>query len=270
MPASGGEADIVLVFGGDGTVHRHLSGLVKLALPVLVVAAGSGNDFARALGLGQIRDSILAWKEVRRSGNNMKQIDLGIISPIAGDGQKSPEVAAAPHYFCCVAGVGLDSEVARRANALPRWLRAHGGYVMSLLPAVLRFAPAQMTVSSGMVPGDPAGSRQIQNEKPTTLAAFANTPTYGGGMRIAPNAKLDDGLLDICIVEGMNPFKLFCMFPTVYSGRHLKVHGVNYLQAERIRIESKYPQDVYADGEYVCRTPVEVSVAKAALQVVVP
>ncbi len=71
----------------------------------------------------------------------------------------------------------------------------------------------------------------IRTDQPTLLAAFANTPIYGGGMKIAPRAKLDDGLLDVCVVGGIDPFKLFCLFPTVYAGRHLEVKGVDYFQA---------------------------------------
>jgi diacylglycerol kinase family enzyme len=89
-------------------------------------------------------------------------------------------------------------------------------------------------------------------------------------MKIAPQAKMDDGLLDVCIVGGVGAFKLFCMFPTIYSGRHLKVKEVEYFQAGRVRVETERPVDVYADGEFVCRTPVEVGVERAALKVVVP
>ena len=89
-------------------------------------------------------------------------------------------------------------------------------------------------------------------------------------MKIAPYARIDDGMLDVCVVGGMDPFKLFCMFPTVYFGRHLRISKVEYFRANRLRIETEHPLEVYADGEYVCRTPVELSVARAALRVVVP
>ena len=85
-------------------------------------------------------------------------------------------------------------------------------------------------------------------------------------MKIAPQAKMDDGQLDVCMIGGVDPFKLFCMFPTVYSGRHLNIREVEYFQAGRVRVETEHPLDVYADGEYVCRTPVEVA-ARAALKV---
>ena len=89
-------------------------------------------------------------------------------------------------------------------------------------------------------------------------------------MKIAPKALLDDGLLDICVVKDINKFKLFCLFPTIYFGRHTGMREVEYFQSSRLRIETERPFDVYADGEYVCQTPVEVGVERAALQVIIP
>jgi diacylglycerol kinase family enzyme len=166
-----------------------------------------------------------------------------------------------------VAGVGLDGEVAQRANRLPRWLRGHGGYVLSLAPAIFTFAPLPMRIST------PAGDNPgwtSRTDRPTILAAFANTPLYGSGMKIAPRAKMDDGLLDVCVVGAVDRFRLLRLFPTVYSGNHLNVPEVEYFQAQRVRVETEHPLDVYADGEFVCRTPVEVGVEEAALKVVVP
>src|SRR5438477_2113479 len=79
MPASRDDADVVLLFGGDGTIHRHLGQLVRLGVPVLVVPAGSGNDFARALGLRRVRDSIVAWRKFCGGAGNVRAIDLGVI-----------------------------------------------------------------------------------------------------------------------------------------------------------------------------------------------
>ncbi len=266
MPAASDEADVILLFGGDGTIHRHLSQLVKLGLPVLVVPAGSGNDFARALGLPRTRDSLAAWQSFckRQDQDNLRVIDLGVITPLE-DAGGVPAPREPPRYFCCVAGVGLDGEVSRRATALPRWLRRHGGYALTLVPTILKFAPHLVKISVK----DDSGSWTTGSDQPTILAAFANTPTYGGGMKIAPQAKLDDGLLDVCVIGGMDPFKLFCLFPTVYSGRHLKISEVKYFQASRLRVETKIPLDVYADGEYVCRTPVEVTIQLGAIRVIV-
>jgi len=246
------QADIAVIFGGDGTVHRHLSELVELEIPVLVVPCGSGNDFARALGIKTVRDAITAWCKYETDGSNLRSIDLGVICELGG---KTP----VPHHFCCVAGVGIDGNIAARANRLPSWLRGRGGYALCAPPEFLRFAPLPMKVS---VNGNAAAPR------PTILAAVANSPVFGGGMKIAPQARLDDGKLDLCVVRAMRISKLFCLFPTVYFGRHLGFNEVEYAQTETIRIETEHPFDVYADGEYICKTPVSFSVARAALQVI--
>jgi len=271
MPADADQADIVLLFGGDGTIHRHLSQLVNLGLPVLVVPAGSGNDFARALGLRSVRDSLAAWRRFCAGQDHIRAIDLGVITPTGAAGE-----SAAPHesasnsvlgtrYFCSVAGVGLDSEVARRANGLPRWLRGHGGYALTLLPAIFRFAPLAVKIFTS----DEAGNWMTRSDQPTILAAFANTSTYGGGMKIAPHAQMDDGQLDVCLIGGVHPFKLACMFPTVYFGRHLNIREVEYFKVNRVRVETEISLDIYADGEYVCRTPVEIAVERGALRGIV-
>jgi diacylglycerol kinase (ATP) len=265
MPAAADQADVILLFGGDGTIHRHLSQLVKLGLPVLVVPAGSGNDFARVLGLHRVRDSVAAWQRFCAHRDNVRAIDLGVISPLEVSGD-SPATRDSAPYFCSVAGVGIDCEVARRANELPRWLRGHGGYALTLAPTIFRFAPLPMKLFAL----DDTGRWIPRSDQPTILAAFANTSTYGGGMKIAPHAQMDDGQLDICVIGGIDPFKLACMFPTVYFGRHLSIREVSYFQAPHLRLETETPLDVYADGEFVCRTPVEVTVEPGALKVLTP
>jgi diacylglycerol kinase (ATP) len=276
LPGERDEADIILLFGGDGTIHRHLGQLVRLGLPVLIVPAGSGNDFAHALGFRTVRDSLAAWKKFQSGDNNLRKLDLGFVSPLENAGG-----APAPHYFACVAGVGLDAEVSRRANKIPRWLRGNGGYALTLVPTIFQFAPFRMKVLTradkglGENPANSAGSASdgdwiLHSNQPTLLAAFANAPLYGGGMKIAPQAKMDDGLLDICTVGAVDPFKLFCLFPTVYGGRHLKIREVEYWQAARARIETEHPLDIYADGEFVCETPAEIGVLRDALTIVRP
>jgi len=277
LPASAHDADIILLFGGDGTLHRHLNQLVRLGLPLLIVPAGSGNDFARALGLRHVRDSIAAWKEFCGGVENVREIDLGTITPLdPKEPAPGSESIHHTHFFGCVAGLGLDAEVARRANQLPRWLRGHGGYALTLMPTIFRFAPFPMKIL------EPAEDRAIgphlpenptwtlRSDQPTMLAAFANAPLYGGGMQIAPHARMDDGLLDVCVVGPVNPFRLFCLFPTVYAGHHLSIREVEYFQRQRIRVETEHPLDVYADGEFVCRTPVEIGLQRSILRVISP
>ena len=363
LPAESEGLDAILVFGGDGTVHRHLGALVKLGLPVLVVPAGSGNDFARALGLLRERDSLAAWQKFASHEENIRVVDLGVITPIKleaglsaraaqeaggepahrnrlspesdlavalkGPGlswavraakfiaalaagvrgghperfaqpgvqacsdakqrheadprrdavESAPDALARPSlpgqgalgktiYFSCVAGVGLDGEISRRANALPRWLRGHGGYALSLPAALLRFRPFPLKLSVAAEPN--AREFFLRSQQPVTAAVFANTPVYGGGMKIAPRAKMDDGQLDVCVIRDISKLKLLGVFPSVYFGRHLGIREVEYFPAAAARVETERPLDVYADGEYVCRTPVEFNVARSCLRVIVP
>jgi len=248
------------------------------------VPCGSGNDFARALKLGRIPASLEAWRKFCSGSGNVRSIDLGVITPLTAE-HCAAQAPALPRYFCCVGSVGLDAEISRRANRLPRWLRAHGGYALSLLPALSSFTPVRMTISVL----HEEHRDFVVDRKPIMVAAFANAPSYGGGMKIAPRAQLDDGKLDVCIIKHMDKMKLFCLFPSVYFGRHLNVPQVEYSQAERLvflsssfeprpplatrfvlGLETDEPHDVYADGEYICQTPIEVSVARGALRVIVP
>ena len=254
LPASSTDADAVLIFGGDGTIHRHLPALVRLQIPVLVVPSGSGNDFARALSLRSIRDSLNAWRGFESGKIEPQKIDLGVITPSSATEHS--------HYFCSVAGCGLDSAVTRRANQMPRWLRRRGGYALAILPLLLKLPAFPLTLTESN------GDHPIANNKPCLLAAFANTQFYGDGMRIAPQADYTDGKLDICRISAMSPVELSYMFPTVYFGTHLRSPKVQYSKAERVRVETEMPMDIYADGEFICKTPAEISVAAGALRVI--
>ena len=145
---------------------------------------------------------------------------------------------------------------------MPRWLRGHGGYALALLPLLLKLPAVSMRLTRFN------GNERTEAEELTLLAAFANTQFYGDGMRIAPEADFADGKLDICRISTLSPFKLFCMFPTVYFGRHLLVPEVEYSRAERVRVQTETAIEIYADGEFVCETPAEISVAPGALRVI--
>jgi diacylglycerol kinase (ATP) len=256
LPASPSEADAIVIFGGDGTIHRHLAALVRLQIPVLVVPTGSGNDFARALNLRSSKDSLRAWRDFESGKIQPSAIDLGVIRQAAG--------GKLERYFCTVAGCGLDSAAARRASLMPRWLRGHGGYALALAPALVKMPVYRMRLAKR---GDGIEDRDA-DFRLTLLVAFANTQFYGDGMRIAPQADMFDGQLDVCWIAAMNLFELFRMFPTVYFGRHLASTKVEYSRMERVLLETETPLQIYADGEFVCETPAEISSAPRALRVI--
>jgi len=278
LPTSSEEADAIVLFGGDGTLHRHLPQLVRLQLPVLIVPRGSGNDFARALGIRNFRQALSTWQSFCAAGGHCRDVDLGLITRLAtevlGPGSVRLEtrgfsywVPNKSYYFACIGSVGLDAEIARRANDLPRWVRSHGGYALALPGTLARFKPRQTTIAVAEN-GHPSRF-EPRYSQPTFLAAFANTPVYGGGMKIAPQAQMDDGHLDVCVVKSLKKLKLLSLFPTVYFGRHLRLPEVDYFRATRVQVETDGGANVFADGEYVCRTPIEVGIASKALKVVV-
>ncbi|HWR16151.1 MAG TPA: diacylglycerol kinase family protein [Terriglobales bacterium] len=243
--------DAILVFGGDGTVHRHLSRLAGAMSPVLVVPTGSGNDFASSLGIHNPGDSLRLWKRFIAGQGRVHWIDLGYAN---SDGDEQT------HIFCNVANFGLDSEINRRANELSPFWRANGGYVLSLFPALLRYrAPVIKLIADGHL-----------IERPILLAVAANGTRYGRGLKIAPHANMEDGFLDLCFVRDTSKVKVAALFPLVYIGKHLSLKEVEYLRFRHLRIECEHALDIYADGEFLCRTPAEIRAVPNALPVIAP
>jgi diacylglycerol kinase (ATP) len=243
-----------LIFGGDGTVHRHLSQLHQHKIPTLVVPTGSGNDFVRALGIRSVATAFQAWQQFCAEGKNgeaknVKDIDIGVIRA------NSKET-----FFCCVAGVGMDAEANARANRMPPWLKSRGGYVLAALQSLIAFKPAEMTIS--------AEGRKIRRS--VFFIAVGNARSYGGGMKVTPQAALDDGLLDACVVSKMNKLKLLCWVPTIFFGQHLRLKQVEYFKTRQVAIEAERKLDIYADGEYAGQTPVQIGLIPRGLRVIVP
>jgi diacylglycerol kinase (ATP) len=143
---------------------------------------------------------------------------------------------------------------------MPAWLRGTAGYLLAAVQSVLSFAPVEFDVS--------AAERNISG--PGVLVAAGNAHRYGHCMKIAPHAELNDGLLDICFVGKLNRLKLLCCVPTIFFGAHLGIKQVQYFKSRSIRIASGRSLEVYADGEYAGRTPVEISLLTRALKVIVP
>jgi diacylglycerol kinase (ATP) len=241
--------DAALIFGGDGTVHRHLAQLHRYKIPTLVVPTGSGNDFAKSLGIRNVEIALRAWQQFCADGKNVREIDLGMI-----------HVGGEEILFCCVAGVGMDAEANARANRMPQWLKSTGGYVLAALQSLVAFKPVEMSVKTSQ--------REIR--RPAFFAAVGNAHRYGGGMKVTPRALPDDGLLDICVVSKLNKLKLLCWVPTIFFGGHLRLKQVEYFQAEQVRIETARELELYADGDFACKTPVEIGVVRRALRVIVP
>ena len=243
------DVSAALIFGGDGTIHRYLPELQQYKIPALVVPCGSGNDFAKALGIANVRIAFAAWKHFCHAGDNVRAVDLGVIRT------RDKEI-----LFCCVAGAGLDAKSNALANRMPAWLRARGGYVLAALRSLATGQAQEIRVATP----------EMHVIGPGWLAAVANAGSYGGGLKIAPQASLDDGLLDVCRVAKMNKIKLLCAFPMLFSGTHVRLKEVEYFKAAAVRLESNPELEIYADGEPVAHTPAEFSILPKAIHVIAP
>ena len=154
----------------------------------------------------------------------------------------------------------MDAEANARANRMPVAMKRAGGYLLAALQSLMAFKPVEMSITS----------EQREIRRPAFFVAVGNAHRYGGGMKVTPRALPDDGLLDICVLSKMNKLKLLCWVPTIFFGGHLGLKQVEYFQAQQVRIEAARELELYADGEYACRTPVEISVLPKALRVIVP
>ena len=258
-----GDISAAVIFGGDGTVHRYLPGLHARRIPMLVAPVGSGNDFARTLGIRSVAVSLMAWQQFCGGAKNIRHIDLGVIRRLTACSAGLPasaEVREAETLFCCVAGAGLDAETNARANRMPAWLRRRGGYVVAALQALAAGRQAEFTLQ--------ADGSEIR--RTGWFVAAGNASRYGGGMKIAPRARLDDGVLDICMVGKMGKIKLLCALPSLSFGAHIALREVEYFPARRITVEASRPLEVFADGEPAGRTPIEICLKPQALEVIVP
>lgn len=234
-------ADLIVAAGGDGTLHGVVNALAWSGVPVAQIPLGTGNDFARAVGIPMNPMEAL---EVLRTGSAVP-VDLGL------KGER---------YFINAAGCGFDAAVAERIQRGFRRLRGTSAYVAAVIATLLRYRATDMTVT---VDGTTVAQRAM-------LCAVANGRSYGGGMRIAPEARWDDGLLDICVVAACTPLEFLRAFPMVFRGEHLRHPKVTLLRGSSVTVASEPAASVLMDGELCGATPVSFGIAPGALQFVVP
>lgn len=255
VPAAA-ELDALLIFGGDGTVHHQLGFLAPRKIPFLVVPTGSGNDFAVCIGVRTQATALDLWRSLLSGAATIRELDLGVM-----------RCQESERYFCNVAGIGLDAAANRMANSWPRWLRGNGGYILAALGAMCSEQAQKIEAATA---GGAQGEWKHWLHEPATMVAVGNTQSYGGGMRITPRAQPDDGQLDVCFVRECGALRLLRLFPSVFNGGHLERAEIAYTQAERVRITTPQPMDIYADGEFAGRTPAEFRLLRRALRVIAP
>ncbi len=234
--------------GGDGTMQEVAGALASLQsmlaarCPTMGVApAGRCNDFARALGIAKSADAIVAAIMHGES----QPIDLGCINE---------------KFFCTVATVGIDAEISSYVDKMKMPLRGTSAYLYGAARVLLRYKPHAMSLTGDF------GTKQ----KLLFLASSANTSSYGGAIRIAPDADPTDGLLDICVIEHFSLIRALMLVPSILLGKHRGRKGVEFIRTKALTIECEKPLELWADGELIAHTPARIEVVPAAIRVMVP
>jgi diacylglycerol kinase (ATP) len=238
--------DALVVVGGDGMVHLGANVVAGTTVPLGIVAAGTGNDISRALAL-PAHDAAASADVVRRG--SARTIDA--VRHVPDPGQ--PDAG----WFVGVLGAGFDAKVNERANGW-RWPKGRMRYNLAIARELPVFKPLPYVLE--------LDGEQITAE--AMLVAVGNGPSYGGGMQVTPDAELDDGLLDVMIVDKISIPEFLKVFPKVYSGAHKDHPAVTIRRAKRVRLET--PGLVsYADGERYAALPMTCEVVPGALRVLI-
>ncbi|BBA96150.1 hypothetical protein RVR_1321 [Actinacidiphila reveromycinica] len=248
---AGGTRALVAV-GGDGLVSLALQAVAGTGTPLGVVAVGTGNDFARVNGL-PVRDPAAAGAVVAAalSAGRTRSLDLGRV-------EGGPGGPGAPRWFGTVLASGFDSRVNDRGNRM----RFPGGrfrYDVAMLAELAALRPIRYTVAF-----DDTDERELE----ATLVAVGNGSSYGGGMRICTDARMDDGLFDVCVVGPCSRTTLLRVFPRVYRGTHPGHPVVTVHRAARVRLSAEGVTG-YADGEPIGPLPLTAATVPGALRLLV-
>lgn len=231
--------DAVVAVGGDGLVNLALQAVATTGTPLAVAPAGTGNDFARLLGV-PLGDPAAAADIVVEG--TVRTIDLGRVQE---------------RWFATVLCSGFDALVTERANTL-RWPTGRLRYNLAMMLELRKFRPIRYRIE--------LDGTSIDVD--ATLVTVGNGPTYGGGMAICPSARADDGLFDVTVVKASSRTRLVRLSPTLYDGTHVSLPEVDTYRVARISLTAP-GMIAYADGERFPALPVVAEVVPAALDVLI-
>jgi diacylglycerol kinase (ATP) len=233
--------DVLVSAGGDGTHHGVLNGIFGSEVALGMIPLGTGNDFAAALG---IPADPRAAASILLAGRT-RQVDVARVGPVV---------------YGCVAGVGFDSVVTRFANQSVGRLPGRLAYAWAILRCLPRLRAEPLELHSDV--------RDFSG--PVLFAVVGNHSTYGGGVRIAPRARMDDGLLDVCIVPPLRFLELLRWIPRAYRGQHLAHPRIVYFQAKHVSLASPSRLELFGDGEFMTELPASIEIAPRSVKIVVP
>jgi diacylglycerol kinase (ATP) len=241
---------VVLSLGGDGTLHEIVNACVHTPRTVGVLPAGSGDDFAFAIGLG--RDNIQQALEVVKRGH-VKTVDTARLSTNSSNTSET---------FVNAFGVGFDADVAYGMYTAPKFLKERNAYLYSILATLGRLENIPVTIT--------LDDKQVFHG-PALLVSIQNGPRTGGSFLFSPNATVDDGLLDVVIAGKFGRLGTLNILPKVLKGTHMRHSKVKILQGKVVTLEWARPRPGHMEGELLePATTFNIHVQAASLNVFVP
>jgi diacylglycerol kinase (ATP) len=245
--------DALVVVGGDGMVNLATNLVAGTKVPFGLIPSGTGNDMARGLGIphDDTEAAIRTLDAALTAGP--RTIDAGRITwTDAATGEKGSR------WFACALSAGFDAIVNERANEM-RHPKGPSRYILALLAELARLKPLsyRLTLDGEVV------------ETKAVLVALGNSVSLGGGMKITPDALLDDGLFDVLTVKPLSRFNFLRIFPRVFAGTHVTDPRVRIQRAKKVRIEADGIV-AYGDGERIAPLPIDVELVPGALRVLAP
>jgi len=238
-----GLIDGLVVVGGDGIAHLGVNIACDTGITLGIVAAGTGNDLARSLAMPE-GDVVAGTHAVLDKLDSPRRVDA--IKAHSSTGQ---------FWFFGTASAGFDALCNQRANEMT-WPKGPRRYDIAMVLELAKFKPIHY---EGTIDGE-------HRSFDAMLCAVANGPAFGGGMLIAPDAKVDDGYLDLFIVHAMSRLELLKVFPKVYTGGHVTHPAVEFVRAKSVKLSSGN-MPVYSDGEARGHSPLTSTVVAGALSV---
>ena len=234
----------LVVVGGDGMVHLGVALCLDRRIPLAVIPSGTGNDLARHLGIPL--DPIAAAARLMEAlEGTPRRIDVAFAT--------SPEGVATP--YVCVLSAGFDAIVNERANQI-RFPKGRHRYTVALLIELMKLRPRRYVVDIDGV--DYSGDY--------LLVAVANSQSFGGGMKVTPEASVEDGLVDVLLVKPLSRLEFLRIYPRVFKGTHVTDPRVVIGRGQSVRVDS--PDIVaFADGERISGLPIAIEVRPMALAV---
>lgn len=237
-----GAVDSIVVVGGDGMAHLGANLCADKPVHLGIIPAGTGNDSAETLGIP--KEPVAAAEYLISRLSSPRRVDTGYAS-----------TSSQSFNFLGTVSAGFDALVNRRANQM-RWPKGPSRYQLAMLAELASFKPIRY---HAVIDGQ-------EREFDAMLCAVANSGQFGGGMKIAPQASIDDGYLDLFIVHSISRPELIKVFPKVYSGAHVSHPAVEFVRARHIQLQSG-DMPAYSDGEYVGNSPITATIRPASLSV---